>query len=555
MKRITAVNIAYIYLRLSNEDQRQGESGSITNQRKILEDYCERNDIVIAQEFADDDWSGGNFNRPGFQSMIRALKSDRRVNMVITKDLSRLGRDMSESSYYAERYFPEHGIRYVAVYDNFDSEQENLLAPFQFAINDVYLRDSSKKVKTALHTMMDRGEYCFRAPYGYEKDPHDNHKLLPNPETAPVVKRIFRMAAQGFSTWAIAEALTRDGIFPPLKYRVLEIEGMDSGNAEAMSDEWNNTTVKRILKNPVYLGHTMLGKSKKVSPKSEVKRFVPQDEWRVTLNTHEPLVSREEYDRAARFLGKRREAYEKHEHIRKSIFGGIAYCACCGAAMCSSGTVHKGEREKYWYLTCQNIPKRSKKPCPNGARIKYDVLQRAVCGELNELIRLSDAEKREITQEAMRIAGDSGSQRTREKRASEIEQRLKAIDGLLMKIYEDRYSGRLQEETAHRMLEKYQAESAALNEEYAGLQRDQRIVNDTKAAYDEFFALTERFSHIEELTPEILATFIDRIEIEPKVYPLGVKVYARSKIPYEQTIHIYYKFIGERPETISSRPA
>ena len=555
MKRINAVNIAYIYLRLSNEDQRQGESGSITNQRKILEDYCTRNNIVIAREFADDDWSGGNFNRPGFQSMIKALKADGRVNMVITKDLSRLGRDMSESSYYAERYFPEHGIRYIAVYDNFDSEEENFLAPFQFAINDVYLRDSSKKIKTALHTMMDRGEYCFRAPYGYEKDPHDNHKLLPNPETAPVVKRIFRMAAQGFSTWAIAEALTRDGIFPPLKYRVYEIEGMDSGNAEAMSDEWNNTTVKRILKNPVYLGHTMLGKSKKVSPKSEVKRSVPQDEWRITMNTHEPLVSREEFDCAARYLGKRRADYEKHEHVRKSIFGGIAYCSCCGAPMCSSGTVYNGEREKYWYLTCQNIPKRSKKPCPNGARIKYDVLQRAVCEELNDLIHLSGEEKREITQEAMRIAGDTGSQKARQKRMTEIELRQKAIDSLLMKIYEDMYTGRLQEDTAQRMTEKYQQESSTLSSEYAELQECQRTAEDTKAAYDEFFALTERFSDVDKLTPEILSTFIERIEVEPKVYPPGVKVYARSKIPYEQTIHIYYKFIGERPGTISSKPA
>ena len=555
MKRITAVIIAYIYLRLSNEDQRQGESGSITNQRIILEDYCKRNNIVIAQEFVDDDWSGGNFNRPGFQSMLRALKTDGRVNMVITKDLSRLGRDMSESSYYAERYFPEHGIRYVAVYDNFDSDQENLLAPFQFAINDVYLRDSSKKVKTALHAMMDRGEYCFRAPYGYKKDPADNHKLLPNEETAPVVQRIFRMAAQGYSTRSIAEALSRERIYPPLKYRVLEIEGIYSGNAGAMSDEWNSTTVKRILKNPVYLGHTMLGKSKKVSPKSEVKRFVPQNEWRVTLNTHEPLVSREEYDRAAMYLGKRREAYEKHEHVRKSIFGGIAYCACCGAAMCSSGTVHKGEREKYWYLSCQNIPKRSKKPCPKGARIKYDVLQEAICRELNELIRFTDEEKRAITQEAMRVAGDVGNQKARKARLSDIEQRLKAIDSLLMKIYEDMYSGQLPEDTARRMQERYQAESSALNSEYSELQRDQQTIDDTKAAYDEFFALTKRFSEIQKLTPEILATFIDRIEIEPKVYPSGVKVYARSKVPYEQTIHIYYKFIGERPETISSRLA
>ena len=121
MKCSHAVNIAFIYLRLSNEDQRLGESGSITNQRKILEDYCSRNGIVIAREFVDDDWSGGNFNRPGFQSMIKALQADKRVNMILTKDLSRLGRDMSESSYYAERYFPEHGIRFIAVYDNYDS--------------------------------------------------------------------------------------------------------------------------------------------------------------------------------------------------------------------------------------------------------------------------------------------------------------------------------------------------------------------------------------------------------------------------------------------------
>ncbi len=555
MKKTNAVNIAYIYLRLSNEDQRQGESGSITNQRKILEDYCKRNSIVIAREFADDDWSGGNFNRPDFQAMIQALKTDRKVNMVITKDLSRLGRDMSESSYYAERYFPEHGIRYIAVYDNFDSEQENMLAPFQFAINDVYLRDSSKKVKTALHAMMDRGEYCCRAPYGYKKDPHDNHKLLPNEETASVVKRIFQMAAQGYSSWAIADALNRDGVFPPLKYRVLELESVNSGNAEYMSDEWSNTTITRIVRNPVYLGHTMLGRSKKVSPKSDVKRPVPREEWRVTLNTHEPLVSQETFDKASFFLSKRKQDYEKYEHVRRSIFGGIAYCACCGAPMCSSGTVYNGEREKYWYLTCQNIPKRSKRQCVNGARIKYDVLLQVISEELNELIQLSDTQKREITQEAIRSAGDAESRKAGEKRAAEIEQRLKALDGMTMKIYEDLYAERLKEETAHRMLDKFQHESTTLSEELSVLRQSRQSAEDAKAAYNSFFALTERFTDIKELTPEILTTFIDRIEIEPKVYPPGVKAYARSKLPYEQTIHIYYKFIGERPERIARQPA
>lgn len=558
MKRSGATGvqrIAFIYLRLSNEDQRHGESGSITNQRKILEDYCARNKIVIAKEFADDDYSGGNFNRPGFKGMIKALDEDRRVNTVITKDLSRLGRDMSESSYYAERFFPERGIQYIAVYDNFDSEEDNFLAPFQFAINDVYLRDSSKKIKTALHTMMDRGEYCFRAPYGYKKDPDDNHRLIPDEDSAYVVQRIYTMAAQGCSTWAIAEALSEDNIFPPLKYRVYKTEGMSSGNAEVMSDEWNNTTVKRILKNPVYLGHTMLGKSKKVSPKSDVKRSVPQEEWRITLNTHEALISPDVYDRASKNLGRRRQSFQQYDHVRKSIFGGVAYCSCCGGAMCSSGTVYNGEREKYWYLTCLNIPKRSKTPCSNGARIKYEVLTQVIVQELNELLSLTDAQKRNITAEAMNTAADANNIREQEKRIEEANQRLAAIDSMTMKLYEDMYAGRLEEKRAHRLLEKYQKECDELNELIETLSQCRRSAEDIKQSYDRFFSLTENFTHIDELTRDILTTFIERIEIEPKRYPPGVKVYARSNIPYEQTIHIYYKFIGEKPEIISSKPA
>lgn len=556
MKRPTrTISIAFIYLRLSNEDKRLGESGSITNQRKILESYCKAHNIAIANEFVDDDYSGGNFNRPGFQAMLKALDADEKVNMVITKDLSRLGRDMSESSYYAERYFPERGIRYLAIYDNFDSEEDNFLAPFQFAINDVYLRDSSKKIKTALHTMMDRGEYCFRAPYGYKKSPEDNHLLLPDEDTAPVVKRIFSMAAQGHSTWAIADALTRDKVYPPLKYRVLKVEGMNSGNAAMMSDEWNNTTVKRILKNPVYLGHTMLGKSKKVSPKSEVKLPLPEDQWRVTLNTHEPLVSSETFELASKLLGKRRRDFEQHEHVRRSIFGGIAYCASCGASMCSSGTVYNGDREKYWFLTCQNIPRRSKKHCEHGARIKYEVLIQLVQQELNELLSLSKEQKRKIAFEAMKAAGDEESIQERKKRIMACHDRLDAIDSMTMKLYEDMYAGRLEESRAHKLLNQYKAESEELNAKLQELERHSNDVEKTRAAYDKFFAITERYSHVQELSPEILNTFIERIEIEPKRYPPGVAVHPRSKVPYEQTIHIYYKFIGEKLEITKNQPA
>lgn len=554
-KKTLRTRVAYIYLRLSNEDKKQGESGSITNQRKILEDYCKKNGIAIAQEFVDDDYSGGNFKRPGFQSMIKAIDTNDRVDMVITKDLSRLGRDMSESSYYAERYFPERGIQYIAVYDNFDSEQDNLLAPFQFAINDVYLRDSSKKVKTALHTMMDHGEYCFRAPYGYKKDADDNHRLVPNEETAPVVQRIFHMAAQGYSTWRIAEELSRDGIYPPLKYRVLKVEGRRSGNADYMSDDWNNTTVKRILVNEVYLGHTALGRSKKVSPKSEVKRQLPRSEWRVTLNTHEPLVTQEEFDTALKNLGKRRESYEKTANVRRNEFAGLVYCSSCGAPLCSGGTVYKGEKNKYWYLTCLNIPKRSRHRCTAGARIKYDVLTEVVRNELNELLSMTDEQKCEIAKEAVDAFRENGVRAATEQKIKESEHRLDTIDQMTVRIYEDMCAGALPKDRGNRILDKYREETEMLLADIDELSGKLKEAEDIESDYEKFFSLINSVERVDTMSNEMLRTFVDKIVVEPKVYPEGVKVSARSKVPYKQTIHIYYKFIGEKPEIVEKQPA
>lgn len=551
----TSSRTAYIYLRLSNEDRKQGESGSITNQRKILEDYCKKNYITITKEFVDDDYSGGNFRRPGFQAMIKSIEANERVDMIITKDLSRLGRDMSESSYYAERYFPERGIQYVAVYDNFDSEQDNLLAPFQFAINDVYLRDSSKKVKTALHTLMDHGEYCFKAPYGYKKDPADNHKLIPCEETAPVVKLIFKMAAQGYSTWYIADHLSEKGIYPPLKYRVLKLEGIKSGNAEYMSDRWNNTTVKRILVNPVYLGHTVLGKSKKVSPKSDKKRPLPEDEWRVTLDTHEPLVTQDGFDAANRWLGKRRATYDQQTNTRVNIFSGLVYCATCGAPLCSSGTVYKGERNKYWYLTCLHIPKRSRNQCPSGARVKYEDLVNVITDELNELLRLNDEQRQAIVDDAIAELKNDGENAAIGQQVKEDRDRIAAIDTMTMRIYEDVLAGTLPRDRAERILDKYREEGDALLADIERLNDQIKSVTDLCADYKRFFELTSKFDHIDTLTRDVVEAFIERIDVEPKRYPPGVKVYARSKVPYEQTIHVHYKFIGSVPEIIQKQPA
>ena len=245
-------SLGFAYLRLSNEEAQGGESSSITNQRMMVQTYCRQNGITLVREFVDDGWSGGNFNRPAFQDMLRQLEQGG-ANLVITKDLSRLGRDMREASYYAEQFFPEHGIQYIAIADNFDTEHDNIMAPFLFAMNEVYLRDGSRKVKDVLKSKRENGQYCACPPYGYRKDRENKHRLAPDEATAPVVERIFQRAAAGDSSRKIALDLNADGVIPPLKYRVLYRDEFSEEGAARASDLWNYTTVKRILKNIIQI--------------------------------------------------------------------------------------------------------------------------------------------------------------------------------------------------------------------------------------------------------------------------------------------------------------
>lgn len=532
------------YMRLSKEDDKEGESGSITNQRKIIQQYCKAHNIIILREFVDDDYSGGNFNRPGFRAMIEYINVNPEINVVITKDLSRLGRDMSESSYYAERFFPEHGIRYLAIDDGFDSEKDNTLAPFQFAMNDMYIRDASKKVKNALHVMMNNGEYCFGAPYGYKKDPDNNHHLIPDERTAPVVTDIFSMAGAGESAVAIAKRLTERGVEPPLKYRVDYLEGEKSGNSKYASPTWNSTTVRRILHNPVYLGHTVLGKSKKVSPKSDVKRALPSDQWCVTENTHQPLVDVNTRDMAAKNLAKRSQDFRQYTHVRKSIFGGIVYCATCGGAMCSSGSVYKGEREKYWYLTCQNIPSRSKHRCTCGARIKYDVLLDIVTKDLKAVTSFTAEQKKSIVDRLVKRERSGSRAAELEKQRDDSIARIAKIEHILSKIYEDMYSDEIPRDRAVAMIEKYDREIEELRQTISNTNEKLSEIKSVRDNFDRFFSIVDSVSEFKTLDRNAVSKLIDRIEVSPKLYDDGKTHGARSKAPFSQEVKIYYKFIG-----------
>ena len=540
--------LAYAYYRLSREEAEKSESTSISNQKKIVQAYCEQNNITILQFFVDDGWSGGNFERPGFQSMMRALESGK-ANMVITKDLSRLGRDMRESSYYAEQFFPEHQIRYIAIADNFDSETENVMAPFQFAMNEVYLRDGSRKIKDVIKVKRSRGEYCACPPYGYKKDPQNKDVLVPDEETAPIVRRIFQSAASGDSCRKIAMDLSAESIMPPLKYRVMCRDNFTPEGAARASDIWNYTTVKRILKNRVYLGDTILGKSKKVSVKSKKKVPIPEDEWCVTEATHEPLVDSTTFEKAQVNMGKGANDYRQYEHVRKSIFGGIAVCSKCGHAMCSSGTVHKGERDKYWFLSCNHTRKDIADPC-EGVSIRYSHICEIIRQDLNSLIALSDEEIAALVQSVIDSENSRLNIVDKKAQIDQAKARLKVIDRMITKMYMDNAEGKISDDRLTRVVADLEKEASSLEVRIAELDVDDPA-EDIQENYEKFFALAKQYTYIETLDRDTLVTFVERVEVGDKIYPEGFVKMPRKNASYQQSVRIFYKFIGEiAPEPV-----
>ncbi len=535
-------SLAFVYLRLSREEAQSGESSSITNQRRIVQNYCQQNNINLVREFVDDGYSGGNFNRPGFQSMMQELEKGL-ANTVITKDLSRLGRDMRESSYYAEQFFPENGVRYIAISDNFDSRNDNVMAPFQFAMNEVYLRDGSKKVKEVLKSKREKGLYCACPPYGYKKAENDVNKLVPNELTAPVVLRMFKAAARGDSSRKIAQDLNKDGIFPPLKQRAMYGGDFTDEGIARVSDTWNYTTVKRILKNPVYLGHTLLGKSKKVSVKSKKKVALPEDEWAVTENTHEPLVTKTLFDDAQANMGKTTRDYAQYEHVRKSIFSGVVFCSVCGHALCSCGTVYKGEREKYWYLGCIQKRPDISNPC-TGARIRYADLIDIVAKDLNSLVSLNNDQIKDIVNNVIEKENSDAAVLERKARVEKLNSRITVIDKMIPKLYSDNAEGKLEDARLRQMVDDLQKEAVAIGDELFELSKEPEPDRMSKR-YKSFFELTKKYSHIDTLDRDILLTFVDRIEVGPKVFDNGLKKATHRNTPFKQSVKIFYKFIGE----------
>ncbi len=526
-----SIYTAALYMRLSKDDDGAAESASIITQRKMLRSYAAEHGYVVFDEYVDDGWSGTNFDRPDFKRMIADIEA-KKVNMVITKDLSRLGRDYITAGQYTEIYFPSKGVRYIAIHDGYDSDSPySDIAPFKNVINEMYARDTSKKIRSAFATKMRDGAYIAAfAPYGYQKDPADKNHLVVDRQSGQVVKRIFRMAAEGAPPAEIARSLNERGIPPPAVYRCMTHDGLDV-NAYSKRQEWTSATITKMLRNVVYLGHIAQGKTTKISFKSHLTLSNPRDEWIVVENTHEALVDQETFD-----LARRRAMVRTCEKKGTfyNLFSGIAKCADCGRNMSATGTRKKGSPAN---LTCGGYKLYGAEECSNHF-IDYNVLYEIVQASLREQLAISREECTAILENAQKKQPASAGRQERSKEISSIKKRLRELEGIIAKLYEDNGAGRLSDSRMNKLLSKYAQEAETLEQRLAALQNENAAPEPSfQEAREKLDKLLRQITDVAELTPKLLFKLIDHIEIGQGHYERG----EHGKVKH-QTVKIFYRF-------------
>lgn len=488
---------AALYLRLSKEDEKSGESGSITNQREFLEEFAKKSGIKVFGVYTDDGFSGTNFNRPAFMRMIRDIERGL-VNMVITKDLSRLGRNYVEVGGYIEDYFPEKNVRYIALNDSCDSAGDDDVMPFKNILNEFYAKDISKKICCVKHYKQQHGLYIgSRAPFGYKKDENDKNRLLIDEAAAQTVKRIFMMAYGGSTANAIAAQLNSEGIPPPSAF---------GGKSKTAFGGWSASYVSDMLRSEIYIGNMVQGKARKISYKSKKVKKIPRSEWIVIPNTHEAIVGREIFDAVNSALGKRVPVrLRKYNYPLK----GIIFCAECKSPLGIVNRVYpkNGIKTDHFYFVCRRYQHDSS-ACTSHT-VKESVITAIVLDSIRERMKFCGGQRIfELAEEAAeRFAekSDIFSQTIKLQKKAEI------IESNLITLYDDRLSGiitaeeyrtisKRKREELHRCREKIRA-AAAEEQKYGG-------------SLGGFAAdAAQKFLKCENFGAEIIGRIIERIEL------------------------------------------
>ena len=522
-------NTAAVYCRLSRDDNGEGESNSIVTQRQMLRRYAAEQGFLVYDEYIDDGYSGTSFDRPAFKRMIRDIE-DGRVAIVLCKDLSRLGRNNALVAHYTELYFPENDIRFIAVSDAIDTfRDDNEIMPFKSVVNEYYARDISRKVRAGYRNSALNGKFSGSfAPYGYRKDPDDPHRLLVDGNTASVAKRIYGMAADGMTPSRIARQLSDEGIPTPRRYTASQSK---KAYHIPLYKEWSATTVLSILHHPVYLGHMVCGRETKKSFKSKKIMQVPEDQWIVTPNTHEPLVGQELFDTVQKLVNvKKRENLNSHANM----FTGLLKCADCGGGL---GFYRK--QHQVSAFSCNRYRRDTKARYCTAHHISYDALYNTVLKDIRRHAQIAKRHEGDLTEYAQRIA-DSQADDTQRLNQAEIDAaraRHGELDRIIGKMLEQNALSVITDERFRILAAGYENEQYALSERITELQSqiDQRDAGSRNTM--KFLNATRRYWDITDLNAAILNDLVDSIVIyEPAV--------RYSKVNRIQRVDIHYKFIG-----------
>ena len=512
------------YDRLSDADNKIDESSSIQSQKIIIESFAKFNNLKIYKHYVDDGYSGGNFDRPGFREMINDIELGK-INCVITKDLSRLGREMYKTGKYIEEYFLEKGVRYIAINDSYDSNIGDAMLGIRLSVNDLYLRDVSKKVKTSLRAKQNRGDYIGSFPlYGYKKDPNDRHKLIVDEEVRHIIMLIYNLALEGKSSNKIAEYLTIKKIPIPIVYKqeprakkVWENDGFGI---------WKRQTIFGILTNEMYIGNMVQNTHNKISYNSKKLRKTSRDELIIVKGTHEGIVSKETFDKVQDIINSRSTTWVTDRQL-DYLFGGMIYCHDCGRTIRISVDILKfGVRH---YTQCNLYTRKGKYGICSSHRINYDWLEEDVieylqdvcekfykCYNFNELIETSESivmkKNKEINKKIERINNVLNSYKS-------------TIDNLYM----DKVKGLVDEEMFKRIYDKTRIDMDKISLELEELNRKKQI-DENKIFDNNSFNKCRKYvldyMSLKNPTKDQVKRLVDRIEIDK-----DKKVYVHLRFP------------------------
>jgi len=538
---------AAIYCRLSSEDESRSDSVSIQNQKTMLTKFVTDNNWHIAGCYVDDGVSGTTFEREGFKRMLEDIEQGK-INMVVTKDLSRLGRDYLKTGYYTDVYFPDNDVRYIALNDGIDTlKKDNDIAPFKNILNEMYARDISKKIKSAYKVKTERGDYhgAF-APFGYAKDPEDGRKLIIDEESAATVRLMFQLASQGYGCAKLRRYLAENKFLTPAAYLhakdpkqyVKMFQNALPGDPIFYS--WANGTVSNILHNQVYLGNIVHYKQVSVSFKSKQVKRQPKDKWLITENAHPPLIEPELWELVQERMKLRGSAFPKTKY--PNIFNRIVRCADCGWNMRLSPYSMSKTGKKYYnnrYFSCGKNHDYGKARC-SAHTTSYKVIYQLVLDDIRGYAKMAveepDALIRTLsaTEEAQRQTSRNAMQEEYERG----KERLDDLIILLQRLFEQNVSGVLNDANYATMFSKYQAEQSRLESRVKELEKQLSSLKQNEDNGQKWVDLISKYADLQELDAPIVNELCEKILVHEAQRVDGIRT---------QKIEIFYRFIGIAP--------